>query len=384
MLVGVGVGDGTKCGSHLSSIGLTASLKPATSHWAVMVVSSSFHTLATRRLAPFILAMNASTSGAPVVSPPVDNPQTPSAMSPSSNRTATVGRESDPRSSSQKMIASSPFSCSTTELNVHRTSKSTCIDVSEGKTTAIDSLPVRRSADAVACSHAPTNGVGVIVGVSVGSGVGVIVGVFVGSGEGVGVGVSVGSGVGVGVGVGIGVGVLVAVRVGVGAGVRVFVAVGVGVLVAVSVGVGTGVYIAGGMGVAVGTLVGVFVGRGEGVAAWLVAWASRRAATCASTVASMSTGGSLAAGESLPHATVKRAAAASADRRIMRIMRSLACDIGGLVGSPMRMLRLGGRVVKVGASLAVGRSCGAGARGLALAPPMPSFPPRPAGVCPVV
>ena len=216
-----------------------------------------------------------------------------------------------------------------------------------------------------------------------------IVGVFVGSGKGVGVGVSVGSGEGVGVGVGIGVGVfvavgvgvLVAVRVGVGIGVGVFVAVGVGVLVAVRVGVGTGVYVAGGMGVAVGTLVGVFVGSGEGVAAWLVAWASRRAATCASTVASMSTGGSLAAGESLPHAAVKRAAAVSADRRIVRIMRSLACDVSGLVGSPLRMLRLGGRVVKVGTSLAVGRSCGAGARGLALAPPMPSFLPLPAGVC---
>ena len=217
-----------------------------------MVVWSCFHTLATKRLAPFILSMNASTSGAPVVSPPVDNPQTPSAMSPSSNRTATVGRESDPRSSSQKMIASSPFSCSTTELNVHRTSKSTCLDVSEGKTTAIDSLPVRRSADAVACSHAPTNGVGVAEGLSVCSGVGVTVGVFVGS--------------------------------------------------------------------------------GEGVAAWLVAWALSRAATCASTVASMSTGGSLAAGESLPHAAVKRADAASADRRIVRIMRVLRVMSVGSLG----------------------------------------------------
>ena len=117
-------------------------------------------------------------------------------------------------------------------------------------------------------------------------------------------------------------------------------------------------------------IVGVSVGSGVG------------AATCASTVASMSTGGSLAAGESLPHAAVKRAAAASADRRILRIMLGLGCDVGGLVGSPLRMLRLGGRVVKVGTSRAVGQSCGADARGPGLAPPMPSFPPLPAGVCP--
>ena len=126
------------------------------------------------------------------------------------------------------------------------------------------------------------------------------------------------------------------------------------------------------VGPGVGVTVGVFVGRGVG------------AATCASTVASMSTGGSLAAGESLPHAAVKRADAASAGRRMLRIMRGIACDVGGLVGSPLRMLRRRGRVVKVGVSLAVGRSCGAGARGLALAPPMPSFPPLPAGVCPGV
>ena len=75
VLVGVGVGDGTKFGSHLSSIGLTASLNPATCHWAVMVVWSCFHTLATKRLAPFILEMNASASGANVASLFVDKPQ---------------------------------------------------------------------------------------------------------------------------------------------------------------------------------------------------------------------------------------------------------------------------------------------------------------------
>ena len=92
VLVGVGVGDGTKFGSHLSSLGLTASLKPATSHWTVMVVWSRFHTLATKWFAPFILAMNASTSGANVASLLVDKPQTPSSTSPSSNRRATLGR----------------------------------------------------------------------------------------------------------------------------------------------------------------------------------------------------------------------------------------------------------------------------------------------------
>ena len=88
-----GVGDGTKFGSHLSSIGRTASRKPATSHCAVMVVRSCFHTLAVNRLAPFIPDMNASVSGANVAACSIDDPnsQTPSTSSPSSKRTATVG-----------------------------------------------------------------------------------------------------------------------------------------------------------------------------------------------------------------------------------------------------------------------------------------------------
>ena len=62
----VGVGVGTKFGSHLFSIGRTASLKPAISHWAVMVVPPCNHTLATNWLASFMDEMNASASGANV------------------------------------------------------------------------------------------------------------------------------------------------------------------------------------------------------------------------------------------------------------------------------------------------------------------------------
>lgn len=78
VIVAVGVGVGTKFGSHLSSIGLTASLKPATSHWAVMDVRFSRHTLATKRLSPFIPEMNASTSGGNVALPSVDSLHTSS------------------------------------------------------------------------------------------------------------------------------------------------------------------------------------------------------------------------------------------------------------------------------------------------------------------
>ena len=78
VIVAVGVGVGTKFGSHLSSIGLTASLKPATSHWAVMDVRFPRHTLATKRLSPFILEMNASTSGGNVAFPSVDSLHTSS------------------------------------------------------------------------------------------------------------------------------------------------------------------------------------------------------------------------------------------------------------------------------------------------------------------
>ena len=78
VLVGVRVGEGTKFGSHLASIGLTASLKPATSHWAVMDVRFPRHTLATKRLLPFMPEMNASASGATVPLLYVDSSHTPS------------------------------------------------------------------------------------------------------------------------------------------------------------------------------------------------------------------------------------------------------------------------------------------------------------------
>ena len=139
------------------------------------------------------------------------------------------------------MIASRPFSRSMAELNVHRTSKATCLDAPDRKAMPISSLPVRTSADSLTRSHSPTNGVGVTVGVFVGSGVGVIVGVAVGGGVGVIVGVSVGSGVAVGVSVGSGVGVAVGVSVG----------NGVGVIVGVSVGGGVGVTVGSGVLVAV-------------------------------------------------------------------------------------------------------------------------------------
>ena len=88
------------------------------------------------------------------------------------------------------------------------------------------------------CAAVSGAGVGVAVGVAVGSGVCVGVGVAVGSGVCVGVGVAVGSGVCVGVGVAVGSGVGVGVAVGSGVGVGV--AVGTGVWVAVGLGAGLG------------------------------------------------------------------------------------------------------------------------------------------------
>ena len=88
--------------------------------------------------------------------------------SPSSNRTATVVREPAPSFSDQTMSASSPFSHWMAELNVHRTSKMIRPDVYDANPILTNSLPVRGLAGALPCSHAPRNGVGVIVGIAVG------------------------------------------------------------------------------------------------------------------------------------------------------------------------------------------------------------------------
>ena len=106
--------------------------------------------------------------------------------------------------------------------------------------------------------------VGVFVGVSVGVPVGVFVGVFVGVSVGVAVGVLVGVSVGVAVGVFVGVSVGVAVGVFVGVFVGVSVGVPVGVFVGVSVGVPVGPGVGVSVGVPVGPAVGVFVGVASG------------------------------------------------------------------------------------------------------------------------
>ena len=77
------------------------------------------------------------------------------------------------------------------------------------------------------------------------------------------------TGVGVDVGVGVGTGVDVAVGVGVGTGVDVAVGVGSGVGASVTVGGGTGVCVGSGVGTAVGATVGV--GRGRRVGSTSVA-----------------------------------------------------------------------------------------------------------------
>ena len=80
---------------------------------------------------------------------------------------------------------------------------------------------------------------------------------------------------------------------------------------------------------AVGVAAGVFVGRGVGVGVSVgMAVGVAAGVFVGSTVASKLTGGSLSTGESLPHAAMKRAAAASAGRRILRIMRGLAPGFG--------------------------------------------------------
>ena len=66
------------------------------------------------------------------------------------------------------MYASSPFSCSTDELKVHRTV--TYLPILDSKVILADSLSVIGSTDSLNSLHAPTNGVGVIVGVAIGSG----------------------------------------------------------------------------------------------------------------------------------------------------------------------------------------------------------------------